>query len=132
MYIRSILEYCSVVWHSTLTAEQSNNIENVQKLCMKIILGPDYKGYVNSLEKCGLETLESSREAKCLKFGLKCLLHPIHSKLFPVNPHILSENNSHPNREHFTVNWARTDSYRMSAVPYIQRMLNKHVKDQQK
>ena len=132
LYIRSILEYCSVVWHSTLTAEQSNSIENVQKLCMKIILGPDYKGYVNSLEKCGLETLESRREAKCLKFGLKCLLHPIHSKLFPVNPHILSENNSHPNREHFTVNWARTDSYRMSAVPYIQRMLNKHVKDQQK
>ena len=41
LYIRSILEYCSVVWHSTLTAEQSNSIENVQKLCMKIILGPD-------------------------------------------------------------------------------------------
>ena len=132
LYIRSILEYCSVVWHSTLTAEQSTRIENVQKLCMKIILGSEYNGYEDSLEECGLQTLKSRREAKCLKFGLKSLLHPTHSKLFPVNPHILSQNISHPNREHFTVNWARTDSYRMSAVPYIQRMLNKHVKDQQK
>ena len=39
LYIRSLLEYCSVVWHSTLTGEQCHNIERVQKLCLKIILG---------------------------------------------------------------------------------------------
>ena len=44
LYIRSILEYCSVVWHSTLTVQQSKDIENVQKLCLKIILGEDYTG----------------------------------------------------------------------------------------
>ena len=27
LYIRSLLEYCSVVWHSTLTAEMSQNLE---------------------------------------------------------------------------------------------------------
>ena len=30
-------------------------------------------------------------------------------------------------REHFKVNKARTESYRMSAVPYMQRKLNHYV-----
>jgi hypothetical protein len=49
LYIRSLLEYCSVVWHSTLTAEQNNKLESVQKLCLKIILGPAYEGYESAL-----------------------------------------------------------------------------------
>ena len=127
LFIRSILEYCCVVWHSTLTVQQSTNIENVQKLCLKIILGTDYVGYEKSLKICGLEKLETRRESRCLKFGLKSLLHPIHSELFPVNPQVIL---NQPSREHFHVNWAKTESYRMSAVPYIQRMLNEYVKKQ--
>ena len=46
LYIRSVLEYCSVLWHSTLTVEQSQAIERVQKTCLKIILGPEYASYV--------------------------------------------------------------------------------------
>ena len=132
LYIRSILEYCSVVWHSTLTVQQSTDIERVQKLCLKVILGADYKGYEEALETCELEKLTERREARCLKFGLKSLLHPVHCNLFPVNPSILSDYNETPNREHFQVNWARTDSYRMSAVPYMQRLLNSYVKQQKK
>ena len=30
LYVRSLLEYCSVVWNSTLTVQQSNDIERVQ------------------------------------------------------------------------------------------------------
>ena len=127
LYIRSILEYCSVVWHSTLTVQQSSDIENVQKLCMKIVLGPDYTGYTEALDTCNLQRLDERRESRCLKFGLKSLLHPVHSNLFPVNPQVLL---NIPAREHFQVNWARTDSYRMSSVPYIQRLLNEHVRQQ--
>ena len=130
LYIRSVLEYCSVVWHSTLTIDQSTRIENVQKLCMKIILGTEYRNYDDSLIRCGLERLSQRREARCLKFGLKSLLHPVHSKLFPVNPHVRSQAYESSNREHFTVNMAKTDSYKDSAVPYIQRILNAHVKSQ--
>ena len=131
MYIRSRLEYCAVVWHSTLTLEQSNDIERVQKLSLKIIMGADYKDYEHALEISGLDKLSERREARCLKFGLKSLLHPNHHKLFPVNPHVLS-NISLPNKEHFHVNWARTESYRISAVPHIQRILNTYVKNQKK
>ena len=35
LFVRSLLEYCSTVWHSTLTVEQTNNIEHVQKIYLK-------------------------------------------------------------------------------------------------
>ena len=132
LYVRSLLEYCAVVWHSSLTVEMSQNLENVQKFCLKVIMGHQYDGYQNALEVCGLSSLSDRREEKCLKFGLKSLLHPTHSKMFPVNPHVLSNSESTRNSEHFKVNWARTESYRTSAIPYIQRMLNEYVHGQQR
>ena len=130
LYIRSLLEYCSVVWHSTLTDEMSKSLERVQKVCLKVILGEEYAGYSSALEKCGLVTLSTRREDRCLQYGLKSLLHPVHSKKFPVNPHILNNTHDTRNSEHFRVNWAKTDSYRMSAIPYIQRQLNDYVRRQ--
>ena len=66
LFVHSLLEYCSTVWHSTLTVEQSNNLERVQNRCLKIILGEDYQGYDDALEKCGLERLTLRREASCI------------------------------------------------------------------
>ena len=42
LFIRSIAEYCSVVFHSSLTVEQSGNIERIQKTALKIILDESY------------------------------------------------------------------------------------------
>ena len=131
LYVRSLLEYCSVVWHSTLTVQQNNDIERVQKLCLKIILGSKYDNYEQSLKISGLDKLSDRRESRCLKFGLKSLLLPLHSKMFPVNPHVL-KGTSALQKEHFHVNWARTESYRMSTVPYIQSLLNAYVLNQKK
>ena len=39
LYIRSILEQSSVVWHSSLTQDNSDDLERVQKAAGKIILG---------------------------------------------------------------------------------------------
>ena len=132
LYIRSILEYCSVVWHSTLTVEQIQDLESIQKLCLKVILGQKYTGYENALEYFCLDKLSDRREKKCLEFGLKCLLHPVHSKMFPVNPNTLQNPHGTRNSEHFTVNWAKSESYRQSSIPYIQRLLNVYVSNQKK
>ena len=43
LYIRSITEYCSVAFHSSLTVEQSNKIERIQKTCFRVILGKMYQ-----------------------------------------------------------------------------------------
>ena len=132
LYVRSLLEYCSVVWHSTLTVEQSRHIESVQKLCLKVILGPEYTGYEEALKCSGLERLSVRREKKCLQFGLKSLLHPVHSTMFPANPHIYTNPYDTRNKEHFAVNWAKSESYKNSTIPYIQRMLNDYVSSQDK
>ena len=34
LYIRGVLEYCSVVWHSTLTVQQETDIEKNAKMRM--------------------------------------------------------------------------------------------------
>ena len=132
LYIRSILEYCAVVWHSTLTSDQVRSLENVQKLCLKVIAGSNYVSYEDALQTFDLERLSERRQARCLKFGLKSLLHPVHSELFPINQHVLSNQYEGLSREHFQVNWAKTESYKKSAVPYIQRILNEYVKNQKK
>ena len=88
LYIRSVLEYCSVLWHSTLTVEQSQAIERVQKTCLKIILGSEYTSYADALGYTGLELLSERRETRCLQFGLKCLVHPLHHRMFPANPQL--------------------------------------------
>ena len=92
LYIISLLEYCSVVLHSTITDEQFNNLG----------------------------------ENKCLQYGLKSLLHPVHCTKFPVNPHVRDNTLGPRNSEHFKVNWAKSESYRMSAIQYIHRMLNQY------
>lgn len=85
LFIRSVLEYCSTVYHSTLTKEQAASIERVQKVCLRVILDEDYHSYEQALRTTELDTLENRRESKCLKFALKCLDHPIHHKMFPIN-----------------------------------------------
>ena len=85
--------------------------------------------YEDALQTFDLERLSERRQARCLKFGLKSLLHPVHSELFPINQHVLSNQCEVLSREHFQVNWAKTESYKKLAVPYIQRLLNEYVKN---
>ena len=74
----------------------------------------------------GLETLYDRREARCLNFSVKSIKHPQNSRFFPLNPNLQNDQNDPLWREHFYVNWARTEDYRMSAIPYCQRLLNGH------
>ena len=120
LYIRSVLEYCSTVWHSTLTAEQSQQIEKVQKTSGKIILGDEYSGYENSLRAVGLDSLKTRRENKCLSFGIKCLLHPVHSSMFPLNPQLEKSMNTR-HKEHFQANKTQSESLPSSAQLKLQR-----------
>ena len=126
LFIRSLTEYCAVAFHSNLTLSQTTDIERIQKTCLKIILGDNFVSYPAALEMTGLESLFNRREKRCLDFSLKAIKHPVHSRLFPLNR---NQNNGSivvRKREKFHVNFARTESYRKSAIPYCQRMLNMH------
>ena len=39
LFIRSVTEYCSVTFHSSLTQQQSDQLERIQRICLKVILG---------------------------------------------------------------------------------------------
>ena len=124
LFIRSVAEYCAVVFHASLTLEETQKIERIQKTCLKVILGDMYVSYTAALEMCGLQTLAERRKKRCLDFALKCSKHPKMKKLFPLN----HEKSSHYLRlkERYKVNFASTGSYKNSAVPYCQRLLNQY------
>ena len=85
LFIRSCLEYATVVFHSSLTQNQSDMLEAVQKLCLKIILSSDYEDYESSLQKMSILSLNETRNLKFDKFCMKSQAHPIHTEMFPIS-----------------------------------------------
>ena len=124
LYIGSVTEYCLVAFHSSLNGEQSQTLERIQRTRLRIILGDMYISYDSALEMCGLQTLHSRREKRCLDFALKSIKHPRNKKMFPLN----TRTNGHTftTKETFIVNWARTQKYKDSTIPHCQRLLNNH------
>ena len=49
LFIRSILEQSCVVWHSSLTKENEEDLECVQKSAIRIILGRNFDDYSKAL-----------------------------------------------------------------------------------
>jgi hypothetical protein len=126
LFIRSIAEYCCVVYHSSLTIEDSDKLEQIQKICLKVILGEMYVGYSAALEMTGLELLSARREQRCLDFARKCVKHPRNSRLFPLKE---QPDKIQPNlrkTDKFEVNFAGGSTYQKSAIPFCQRLLNEH------
>ena len=121
LYIRSVVEYSAVVWHSSLTLEDSNAIERIQKIALRIILQDQYSDYQHALKSVGLQTLHERRENLCIKFATQCVRKEKMSDMFPLNKKIVNT------REHerFFVQPAFTDRLKNSAIPHMQRLLNK-------
>jgi hypothetical protein len=71
LYIRSIVEQSAVVWHSSLTKGEQNDLERVQKVALRIILRDQYTTYLEALELTGIETLKARRAKLCLNFAKK-------------------------------------------------------------
>ena len=123
-YVRSTLEQSCVVWQGSLTVEQRENIERLQKNSLRIILRSDYKNYENALDVLNLQTLECRRKELSLKFALKCKYNSHAKNLFKVK-----------NKEHL-MNLRKTNTYKTtmseryynSAVPYMERLLNEHTR----
>ena len=121
LFIRSVAEYCSVVFHTSLTQKQCKKIESIQSTSLKIILGDDYINYENSLKITSLSSLYNRRSERMTKFAIRCVQDKFNKHIFPLN-----ENPK--NKEVYKVNFARTNKYYKSAVPQCQRILNDHVR----
>ena len=97
---------------------------------MKVIFGNGYKDYQDALDKIGLDTLEKRRDRLCLDFAKGCLKIEKLKKIFPLNNK--KENKETRNKEKYVVNIARTERYKKSAIPFMQRLLNNDVCEKKK
>ena len=113
-----MVEYCCVVWHSSITEEECTDIERVQKTALRIILGDTYTDYRSALELTGLDSLRDRRTQLSLTFAKKCVKN--NDDLFPLNVNTV---NTRPHEKYF-VTHARTERFAKSTVPYLQRLLN--------
>ena len=123
MYIRNVLEQSCVVWHSSLTEEDKIKLERVQKASLRIIMSDAYLNYENALQKLNLETLDQRRMQLCEKFAKSCLKSTHTSNMFPVNVQY-NQDRLQKKSEYYKVQFARTERLRVSAIPYMQRILN--------
>ena len=121
-YDRSILEQSCTVWHSSLTEENSKDIERVQKSACKLILTENYRSYENALEILNIESLFDRREILCLEFAKKCLRNEKMKELFKENPKIHEMETR--NKEKYEIIHARTSRFKKSSIIYMQRLLN--------
>ena len=112
-FVRSILENSSVVWHSSLTQNNSRALERIQKMAVKVIMGSHYQTYKKSLKILNLDNLETRREKLC--FAKKCVQHEKLKHWFPINK---ARNIRTKNIEKFKASRASTKRYKNSAVPY--------------
>ena len=124
LFIRSILEQSCVVWHSAITKEEENNLERVQKVCLRIILKENYYNYDEALRRTKLLTLVARREKLCLNFARKCVQNENTWYMFRLNQS--SHNMKTRHSEKYEVQHSRTDRLAKSAIPYLQRLLNQY------
>ena len=126
LYIRSILELSCAVWHSSITEDESADLERVQKVCLKIILRNKYESYENALYITELGTLSDRRTQLCLNFAKKCVKNENMSYMFPLNSN--GSNMETRYHEKFFVQNCRTERLAKSAIPYFQNLLNLYYK----
>ena len=125
LYVRSILEQSCVVWSSSLTKENSDDLERVQKAAVKVILGNNFENYEDALTKVNLPKLSDRRSELCLKFAKKCTQNEKTEDLFPLKRKVHDMEMREP--EKFVVNHANTERLKKSAIPNMQRMLNGNI-----
>ena len=123
LQVRSKLEQSAVVWHSSLTKRDSKDLERVQKAALRVILGDRYRNYAEALNIIKIDSLEERRQKICLKFAQHCLRNEKLRDMFPRNmsDHKMTKRNA----EKFIVTKAITERFRRSAIPSMQRLLNK-------
>ena len=117
-YIRSRLEQSATVWHSSLTNENIQDLERVQKNALKIILKNEYNGYKKALKKLNMETLVERRKNLCLKFAIKCTRNKKLCKMFPLNENLHSMKQRVQNK--FTVQHANTERLKNYSIISMQ------------
>ena len=122
-YICPLLEYSDVIWHSSLTSDQTHQLERIQKRASRNILGLDYVSYANALDVCDVDRSSAWREQHSLKFAQSLPQCSRTSKLFPPCRGEIHGMQLRNNTK-LTQPRARTNRYACSSIPYYVELIN--------
>ena len=124
-FIRSKLDHSSVVWHSSISKKNRKQIERIQKAAIRVILKNKFDNYDEGLKFLNIDSLDERREKHSLKFAQKCLKNEKVRNMFPVN---MKTKKKTRNNEKYKVNFAKSERYKRSTIPSLQRKLNENEK----
>ena len=119
--VRSVIEFSSVTYGPMLTKYQENQLENLQKRCLRCMFGYQ-KSYRQLLEESGLQTLKERRETAMLKFAQKTSKNPVYAHWFKENPN--PRRNSLRFSKPYVEEMARSERLYNSPLFYFRRLLN--------
>ena len=121
VFVRSIIETNSVVYHPMMNKSQTAAIERMQKLAVKLCFGFD-RHYEEICVTEGIKTLEERRTEAITKFTRKCIDNPRFANKWFIERQAVGTNIR--NRRPFIELKARTTKYFNSPLLHIQRTAN--------
>ena len=126
MKIRSVLEFASPVFFSMLSSQNIADIERIQKIVLKVILGPDYDNYDNACKIMSTTSLATRRKQLALRFALSCLDSHQHKHLFKQRT---STYYKLRNIKSFELPQCFTHRYASSPIPAMTKLLNEYFEE---
>ena len=118
-------EYAVAAWASSITKNEIQQIERIQKAALAIIYGQNYTNYQNALVLSGLVSLADRRNDICLNFAKKAIKHPKYQHWF-----VKEENSANTRRKkpYLKPVSARTSKFAKSPIAYLTNLLNNEMK----
>jgi hypothetical protein len=112
--IRPTLEYCSPVFHHSLSGYLSDDLENIQKRALSII-NPGVS-YPESLEQANLKMLSERRADTCQKLFDSITNNPSSHKLYHLLPPRHTPKYNLRRTRSFNVQKARTNRFKNTFI----------------
>ena len=119
VFVRPVIEFCSVIYHPLLTKGQSEELEKMQKQAAKLAFGWE-KSYTVICAEQGIETLKTRRE----KYNF--IIKTLNTERFSSSWFPLREQNNHNLRDRrpYTETQAKTQHYYNSPLSFMRRRAN--------
>ena len=128
-YVRSMLEQAFNLWHTSITKEQEQSLERVQKSALKIFLNNKYLSFSNACDTLNKVNLKSRRQQLFERFTAKNINHQKFKQLF-------KENNTKQcnlrNINEYEVKQATTKRLEKSTIIQMQKFANKQASVEKK
>ena len=121
VFIRPVIEYCSLIYHPLLTVGQNREIERMQRQMVKLAYGYN-KSYEVICEQMGISTLEERRKTYIDNFVIKTLYNARFSGAW--FPRREAGHMDLRARRNYVETKSRTTRYYNSPLSYMRRRAN--------